>query len=205
VLRGLLATILLSASSQAAQYVIDPARSEIAVQLFKAGVGSVFAHDHVLRAAKYSGQIQLDPAAPTAAQITVEVDATALVIDEPMLRQKHKLPLDLSEDNRREIQQTMESEAQLDVRRHPKIRFRSTRITERDGQYTVVGDLELRGVTRPITLSVQAELQNNLLHAKGSARFLQSSFGYKPFSAFLGAVQNRDEVVLHVDIVAARQ
>lgn len=203
---GLVATLLLAQSVGAAQYVIDSARSELVVQLFKAGVGAALAHDHVVRATKYRGQIQLDPAAPTAAQITVEVDAASLVADEPETRQKYNLPLGLSEEGRREIQQTLESEGQLDVRRYPTIRFRSTRITlEREGQYAVTGDLELRGVTQTVSLALQAELQENTLRGKGSSRFLQSSFGYQPYSAFFGAVQNQDEVVLRIDIVAIRQ
>lgn len=203
---GLLAALLLPQRLLAAQYAIDPARSEIVVQLFKSGVGAAFAHDHVVRATKFSGQIQLDPGRPTNAQIAVEADATALAADEPAVRQKHELPLNLSEDQRRDIQQTLESESQLNVQRHPRIRFRSTRISQiGEGQFTVSGELELRGVTRPISLSIQAGLQDDVLRAKGSARFLQSSFGYKPFSAFLGAVQNKDEVLLQVDIVAVRQ
>jgi hypothetical protein len=65
--------------------------------------------------------------------------------------------------------------------------------------------LELRGVTRTVSLSLQAELQGEVLHGKGAGRFLQSSFGYQPYRAFWGAVQNQDEVVLQVDIVAIRQ
>jgi polyisoprenoid-binding protein YceI len=203
---GLLATSVLPQSVHAAQYVIDPARSTLVIQLFKTGVGAALAHDHVVRATNYSGQIQLDPTAPTAAQIVVEVDAAALVVDEPETRRKYDLSLGLSDENRREIQQTLESEGQLYVRRYPKIRFRSTRVTlERDGRYTVTGELELRGVTRLVSLSLQAELQNEVLWGKGSGRFLQSSFGYQPYSAFLGAVRNQDEVVLQVDIIAVRR
>jgi len=206
VICGLVATILLAPRAGAAQYVIDPARSELVVQLFKTGVGAALAHDHVVRATQYSGQIQLDPAAPTTARITVEVDATALVADAPEIRQKYALPLGLSEDSRREIQHTLESENQLHVQRYPTIRFRSTRIDqEGEGRYAVSGDLELRGVTRTISLSLQVELHKETLHGKGSGRFLQSRFGYLPYSAFWGAVQNQDEVVLHVDIVAIRQ
>ncbi len=203
---GLLAAIFLPQSINAAQYLIDPARSQLVVQLFKTGLGAALAHDHVVRATNYSGQIQLDPNGPTAAQIAVEVDATMLVVDEPETRRKYNLPLGLSEENRREIQQTLESEGQLYVRRYSKIRFRSKRITlEREGQYTVTGDLELRGVTQIVSLSLQAELHERVLRGTGSGRFLQSSFGYRPYSAFWGAVQNQDEVVLHVDIVAIRQ
>ena len=203
---GFLATMFLPQSSNAAQYLINPARSQLVVQLFKTGIGAAFAHDHVVRATRYSGQIQLDPTAPTAAEISVEVDATALVADEPETRQRYHLAPGPSDESRQEIQQTLESESQLHVRRYPTIRFRSTQISlEREGQYTVTGDLELRGVTRNISLSLQAELRREELHAKGSGRFLQSSFGYQPYSAFLGAVKNQDEIVLHVDIIAIRE
>jgi polyisoprenoid-binding protein YceI len=203
---GLLATIFLPQGINAAQYMIDTARSQLVVQLFKTGVGAALAHDHVVRATKFSGHIDLDPNAPTAAQVAVDVDAPALVVDEPEVRKKYNLPLGLSEENRREIQQTLESEGQLYVRRHSKIRFRSTRITlAKEGQYTVIGDLELRGVTQLVSLFVQAEFQKEVLRAKGTGRFLQSSFGYQPYSAFWGAVRNQDEVVLHVDIVAVLQ
>lgn len=202
----LLAAVSCPRGLSAAQYVIDPTRSEIVVQLFKTGIGAALAHDHVVRAKNFTAQIQLDPAAPTGAQITVEVDATTLAVDEPETRRKYQLPGNLSDANRREIQQTLESEGQLHVRRYPKIRFRSTHIaSEREGQYFVTGRLELRGVTQTIFLAVQTELQQDLLRAKGSGRFLQSSFGYQPYSAFLGSVQNQDEVLLHVDIVAVRQ
>jgi polyisoprenoid-binding protein YceI len=206
VVYGLLCAIFSPNSLPAAQFMIDPARSELVVQLFKTGVGAPFAHDHIVRATRYSGQIRLDPSAPTAAEIVVEVDATALIADEPETRQKYKLPLGLSEENRREIQQALESESQLHVRRYPKIRFRSTRIlVDKEGRYTVSGNLELRGATKSVALVAQAELKDGVLHAMGSARFLQSSFGYQPYSAFLGAVKNRDEVVLRFDIVAIRQ
>lgn len=203
---GLLATIFLPQGINAAQYMIDTARSQLVVQLFKTGVGAALAHDHIVRATKFSGQIDLDPNAPTAAQVAVDVDATALVVDEPEVRTKFNLPLGLSEENRQEIQQTLESEGQLYVRRHARIRFRSTRITlAKEGQYAVIGDLELRGVTRLVSLFVQAEFEKAVLRVKGTGRFLQSSFGYQPYSAFWGAVRNQDEVVLHVDIVAVLQ
>ena len=199
-------TLLLPQSSNAAEYVIDPSRSEMVVQVFKIGIGAVLAHDHVIRATKYSGEVWVDPAEPSAARISVEVDATALVADEAEIRQKYGLPLGLSEASRQEIQQTLESESQLDVQRYPMIRFHSTSITpEGEGTYIVSGNLELRGVTRTISLSLQGEIRNETLRVTGSGRFLQSSFGYQPYSAFWGAVQNQDEVVLHVDIVAIGQ
>jgi polyisoprenoid-binding protein YceI len=187
-------------------YTIDPTQSELVVQLFKVGLGAAFAHDHVVRARKYIGQIVADPAAPDRASIAIEVEAASLVVDEPETRRKYGLPLSLSEEQRQDIQHTMESEEQLDVRRYPLLRFRSTQVQpEGDGRYTVTGNLEIRGVKQPVTISIEVQVDNQRLHARGVCRFLQSRFGYAPYRALLGAVQNKDEVVLHVDIVAVRQ
>jgi polyisoprenoid-binding protein YceI len=203
---GGIMTVLLPQSVKATQYLIDSSRSELVVQLFKTGLGAALAHDHVVRATKYRGHIEVDLAAPTAAQITVEIDAAALVADESEIRQKYALPLGLSEENRRDIQRALEAENQLAVTRYPTIRFRSTRIIQTgEGQYLVTGELELRGVTHAITLSLQVEWRGDEFHGQGTSRFRQSSFGYHPYSAFWGAVQNQDEVLLHVDIVALRQ
>src|SRR5438132_12196394 len=73
--RILLALVFSAPSGWAEQrvvYQIDPARSEIVVQLFKAGVGSALAHDHVVRATEYAGRIEGDPTVPTTASIVVE-------------------------------------------------------------------------------------------------------------------------------------
>lgn len=187
------------------QYTLDPAQSEFVVQLFKAGVGAAFAHDHVARATAYTGQIQVDPANPLTAVIAVEVQAASLQMDEPAVRRQYGLT-PLSEEERLEIQATMESETQLHVAQYPTIKFRSTRIeSQTEGQYLITGELTLRGVTQSVTFPVQVEQRKDQVHGWGTLRFKQSSFGYKPYSAFLGAVKNRDEVVLHFHVVATPQ
>lgn len=184
-------------------YKIDPAQSEVVAQLFKAGIGAVLAHDHVVRATVYGGQIQADPTDPTTAAIVVEVQTASLKADEPAVRQKYGLTTPLSEKERQEIQMTMEAKTQLDVEQYPSIWFKSTRVEQQaEGQYTVTGELTMRGVTRSVTFSVRVELRDGTVHGWGSFSFTQSSFGYQPYSAFLGTVRTQDEAVLHFDIVA---
>src|SRR5262245_19013504 len=102
----LFATILSMASVVTAEettYTIDLARSELAVQLFKAGMGSALAHDHVVRATAFTGQVQIDLAAPANGSITVEVQTASLTIDEPATRQKYGLTSQLSEKDRQQV------------------------------------------------------------------------------------------------------
>jgi len=192
-----------SALAEPVVYEIDPVRSELVVQLFKAGVGSPLAHDHVVRATDYAGRIQGDPTVPTAASISVEVKTASLRADEPTVRQEYGLPALPSEKDRADIQRAMESTSQLDVARYPTMRFRSTGIAKRaEDQFVVTGDLTIRDVVRPVTFPVAVERRDDAVHGSGSLRFRQSSFGYEPYSAYLGAVRNQDEVVLHFDVVA---
>jgi polyisoprenoid-binding protein YceI len=44
----------------------------------------------------------------------------------------------------------------LDVANHPEITFRSTKLSiENDGRFELIGDLSMRGVTKPVTLAGQ--------------------------------------------------
>jgi polyisoprenoid-binding protein YceI len=191
-----------SAAETIMVYTLDP-RSEFVVQLFKAGIGAKFAHDHVVRAAGFAGQIRTDPADPTTTVITVEVQTAALQVDEPPVRQKYGLTTVLSKRDRQETQAAMAGKDQLDVRQYPSIRFQSTAVEpQAPGQYRVTGDLTIRGISQSFTFPVQAELRDGLLHARGSFPFKQSSFGYQPYSALFGAIKNQDEVVLHFDLIA---
>ncbi|HEV8713231.1 MAG TPA: YceI family protein [Candidatus Binatia bacterium] len=204
---GLLLGLAFSAAAVQAgtpmRYTLDPAQSEFVVQVFKAGLGSAFAHDHVVRATAYAGQLQIDVTDPTTTVITVEVQAAALKVDEPAVRQKYGLATALNERERQETQAAMESQTQLDIVHYPTIRFRSTRIEpQAEGQYLVTGELTLRGVTQSVTFLARAELRDGAVHSWGAFSFRQSTFGYQPYSAFLGAVRNKDEVGLHFDIVA---
>jgi polyisoprenoid-binding protein YceI len=73
---------------------------------------------------------------------------------------------------------------------------------EGDGRLRVTGRLTLRGVTQEVTFPATVTLESGALRGRASLTFLQSSFGYRPYSALLGAIRNRDEVTLHVDLVA---
>lgn len=186
------------------RYTIDQAHSEFVVQLFKAGVGSALAHDHVVRATTFTGEAQIDLATPANGMITVEIQTASLIIDEPAVRQKYGLTSHLSEKDRQQIHETMISTSQLDIAKYPTMTFTSTWIeAQTPVAYAVTGKLTIHGVTQLVTFPARVERRENTLHVTGSFRLKQSSFGYEPYSALFGAVKNQDEVLLHFDILAA--
>jgi polyisoprenoid-binding protein YceI len=85
-----------------------------------------------------AGTLEFDPAQPERAHAEVTFDAASLWSGQPD-RDEH-----------------LRSEDFLDVARHPRITFRSTRVEPMArNEFRVTGDLSIRGVTRPVTLDVR--------------------------------------------------
>lgn len=83
-------------------------------------------------------KVTLDLAAPERSSVTIEMDARRI-----------RAPFPIATD-------ALRGESVLDVAHHPVIRFRSRSIARRaGGGVALSGDLTLRGVTRPITLSAR--------------------------------------------------
>ena len=57
-------------------------------------------------------------------------------------------------------------------------------------------------MTREVTFPATITLDAGVFRGRATLSFLQSSFGYQPYRALLGAIRNKDEVTLHVDLVA---
>jgi len=190
-------------SASGAEYRIDPGQSEVVVQVFKQGLAAALAHDHAIKAGKFSGVVHFDPAAPAGASIELEVDARSLSPDETAMRKKYGLPGEVSEGDRKDIEENMKSEDQLNVAQYPTITFKSSRVKKTsESQYEVTGDLTLRGKTNRFTFPATVSMEGGHFHAKAELKFNQSQFGYEPFSALFGALANKDGVILHLDIVA---
>ena len=94
-----------------------------------------------------------------------DVQGTLLIDDENPDRSRVEVEIDArSIDTRSSDRDThLRSEDFLDVDKHPKIRFRSTRVegahAEAGDEFTVAGDLTIRGQTKPVTLKARYEGQ----------------------------------------------
>jgi polyisoprenoid-binding protein YceI len=183
---------------------VDPGRTRLDVLLYREGVGSRLAHDHVVEATETTGHIEYDAARPEASSIVIEVRTASLRVDEPAARRRLGLEGELSASQRADVGKAMRAPDQLDVAQHPIIRFASTRVVpDGAGKLRVTGQLALRGVTREVSFSATVALAAGALQGRATLTFLQSSFGYRPYSALLGAIRNKDEVTLYVDLVAS--
>ena len=121
---------------------IDVEQSTLTVHVYKAGVFSAFADNHVVRAPIAGGRISEN--GTLAVELTVK--AAQMTVLDPAL----------STDKRAEVQARMHGPEVLDSARYPDIRFTSTHIAP-DGadRWQVIGDLTLHGTSRPLTLAVE--------------------------------------------------
>jgi polyisoprenoid-binding protein YceI len=163
---------------------IDVNQSTLKIRVFKSGAFAAFAHDHEIEAPIDQGD--LDSSAHASVQL--RVDAHKMRVLDP----------DTSQDNRAEIQRTMQSSKVLDVEKFPEIAYRSTSVTSRgDSHWQVLGDLTLHGKQQPVTVDVS--LQKG--HYRGSASVRQTDFGIEPIRIAGGTVKVKDEVKVEFDIV----
>jgi polyisoprenoid-binding protein YceI len=104
------------------------------------------------------------------------------------------------------VQEAMLGPKVLDVARHPEIRFTSRAVEGRTvaaGVYDleIVGDLELHGVRRSLTLPLRVEVADGRLKATGRTVLRQKDFAMSPLSVG-GVVKVKNELGVDYVIVA---
>jgi len=175
------ASLLCVVDVSAQQHAIDTQKSTLTIHVGKTGAFSGLGHEHEVRAPIQSGT------ADTGSHPAVEihVDARALrVIDK-----------DASETERAEVQKTMLGPEVLDSESHQEIVFKSTGADPAgQGQWTLRGNLTLRGQTRPVT--VQVTLKDG--RYTGEAGVKQTDFGIKPPGK--AGIRAKDEVKIEFDV-----
>jgi polyisoprenoid-binding protein YceI len=114
---------------------IDPAHSHVEFAVKHLMISTVKGRFGAVR-----GTIRTDEADPARGQVEVEIDADSIDTREAQ-RDAHLKSADF-----------------FDIEKFPTITFKSTRITDVDGDsFRLTGDLTIHGVTRPVTLDVTSE------------------------------------------------
>jgi polyisoprenoid-binding protein YceI len=174
-------SLLCVPGARAQQHAIDTQGSTLTIRVGKTGVFSALGHEHEVRAPIHDGAADTGPHPA----VEIHVDARTLrVIDK-----------NESENDRAEVQRTMLGPEVLDSERYQEIVFKSTSTEPTgQGQWTLRGNLTMRGQTRPVT--VQVTLQAG--HYTGEATVKQSDFGIKPPGP--PGIKAKNEVKIEFDV-----
>ncbi len=125
------ALLPVGSAATAAEYKIDPAHSFVEFRAIHLGYSWLYGRFNVI-----SGEFTHDPNNPSANKITVEVDTTT-VDTRHAERDKHLRSGDF-----------------LDVAKHPKATFKSTKYEGTAESGKLHGELTVHGVTRPVVFEI---------------------------------------------------
>lgn len=130
-----LAVATLAVSVAAAEFTIDPAHSEIVFKVRHMGISTVTG-----RFEKFTGSFDVDPKNVKATQGSAVIEAASINTGNAK-RDDHLRAPDF-----------------FDAAKHPQITFKSIEVkdvNEKDSTATLVGELTMHGVTKPINLKVK--------------------------------------------------
>jgi len=93
--------------------------------------------------------------------------------------------------------QHLRSKDFLSVEQYPTITFTSTTITKNDLGYVVQGDLQMRGVTKRMTIPVTIEQRQDEIVVQGSVSLNRKDFGVQ-YNAFFNPVRDMVDVTFTI-------
>lgn len=132
---GLAMVMALPLSANAADYMIDTKGAHASVNFKVSHLGYSFIKG---RFNQFDGEFSYDPANVAASKVTVNVDTTSL------------------DSNHAERDKHIRSGDFIDASKYSTATFTSTSVVDKgDGKLAVTGDLNLHGVTKPITIDAE--------------------------------------------------
>jgi polyisoprenoid-binding protein YceI len=187
-LRSLVCLIALWVFPQAVRaenVCVVPGKGFFRVHADAGGLFGVFAHDHLIEAAKIEGCAAVDLQSLAQSSVKLTFAAAELHVVDP------------KEDaaDRAKIQKTMETEV-LHVAEYPTIKFESTTVMkDASDHYRVSGNLTIRGKTAPVVIPVTLTREaDGGYRATGTSKLKQTAFGIQPIRLMGGTVRVKDEV-----------
>ena len=187
------------ATAAAAAYRVDPAKSRATIHVGKAGAFSFIAgHSHEISGPIQTGTVDVDVDNPSRSRIELTIASSELKVS------VEKEPA----GDAPKVQEAMESEKVLDVRRYPKITYESGNLTVKNRrgnvlELSITGRLTIRDLAQEVTAPVHVELAEHGLTATGRFEVRQTAFGIKPISVG-GVVAVKDALGIEFSLVASK-
>jgi len=167
----------------------DAYNSECLVFSFKEGLLAPLAHDLKLRVERFS--IETDD---TTHEIKAAFDPSSIEVVCAHVDGRDESSA-LSQNDKKKIHENVVKDV-LRVRKHPEIRFDSTHVVPRGEGFAVEGTLQIHGKSRGIQASIRADGDRWVTEVT----IHQPDFGIKPYSAALGTLKVKPDVLVRVSV-----
>lgn len=165
-----------------ATWTIDPAHSEIGFKIKHLVISTVSG-----KFTSFEGKLEGDPEDFTQSQISFTADIDSINTGNEQ-RDGH-----------------LKSGDFFDAAKHPKLSFSSTAIVNKNGSdYKVIGDLTIRGTTKPITLDVDfGGIQNNMYGQTVAGFEITGKINRQEYGLAWSAVTEAGGIVVSDDVKLA--
>jgi hypothetical protein len=168
----------------------DASSARCEVLSFKEGLLARMAHDLKIEVSRFTIDVDTDTLA-----IDARFDSSSLRVVCAMDCGVDAPNATLNTDDRQQIEERIMEDV-LDARRYPEIRFRSTKVVKTGDHFRVSGALALHGHERQLELVVRVAAGR----AATEVALWQPDFGIRPFSAMLGALRIRPDVMVRLSL-----
>jgi polyisoprenoid-binding protein YceI len=174
---------------QPGRYRLGPDRGRLIWRTFRDGLAATAGHDLIIEVPRWSGELTVgDGLIPASLELRIEVGSMTVLTGSGGVKP-------LTDRDRREIAVT--ARKVLGADRHPQAMFTADSFQpESGGGWLVSGQLTINGQTRPVRVQVAKTAEGQY---RATASVVQSQFGIKPYTAFLGALRVRDSVDIEAD------
>jgi polyisoprenoid-binding protein YceI len=168
---------------------IGPSIAQCRVLTFRDGLLARFGHDLELAVTRFDLRVN-----ETARSVDASFDAASLRVVRA-LRDGVELAGALPDADRRTIEDEVRRIV-LETGKHPEIRFRSTRVVDVDDGFDVSGRLFLHGEDREVVVALRRRAERY----EAAVTLHQPDFGIVPYSAMLGALRVKADVVVRLSL-----
>lgn len=173
-----------------ATYLIDPSHSSVNFSIKHMMIAKVHGGFE-----KLSGKLIYDPQKPEVTQVEASIETNSINTREAQ-RDAHLISPDF-----------------LNVETYPTISFLSKTVVSREGEFTIIGDLTIHGVTKSVTVTGETPSEemkdpwgNVKIGFSGSAKIKRKDFGLTWNAALeAGGFLVGDEVSITLDVQFVKQ
>jgi polyisoprenoid-binding protein YceI len=169
-------------------FQIGPSNGRLLMRTYRRGIAQSVGHDLVIEMTGWSGDLTVaEDLAASTVSATIEMGSMTVLEGTGGVKP-------LTDKDKEDIVQ--EARKHLNTGKNPEATFVSTTVTDSGDSVSVAGTFTLRGTSGPVTLALTDAGGGAY---KATTTIAQSTFGVKPFSAFLGALKLKDEIELEIE------
>lgn len=170
-----------------ASWTLDPANGELLLRTGVSGRAAKMGHRLTMAMQSWRATVDWSGEAPTHAELTVDTDSLEVLSGEGGVTPLGGTEKGVARSN------ALKS---LDAKKFPHIRFAADEIAKTADGYRMTGTVEIHGTTRPQVVDLKVDDTGDAVVLSTQVRLLQTDFGVKLISLFMGAMKVSDEVVI---------